>query len=192
MLNFTFTSLPCTVCNGSCLSILWPFTRLYPLARASCGVSSTMSGTPLRASRSTRSASSRSARSFSSSALRRAAASSAIRLRSASAAILLRLAVPAIFCQASKSCLAASIAALRSFSEAIFSAMELPPFDLAFSNFFKASSLSATIPSATVCAISSSPSVCSTMASQAVSLSACSYSGFPCSSFGILCMAGIF
>ena len=175
MLNFTFTSLPCTVCNGSCLSTLWPFTRLYPLARASLGTSSTISGTPLSASRSLRSASSRSARNFSSSALRNAVASSAIRLRSASASIFLRLAVPAIFCQMDNSCLATSIAALRSFSATIFSAIVFPPADFVFSIFFNAASLSATIPLATDWAIASSPSVCSTMASQArAGVSACS------------------
>ena len=44
--NITFTSFPCFTCNGSWRYTFSPFTFLNPLARASCGLSSAISGTP--------------------------------------------------------------------------------------------------------------------------------------------------
>ena len=100
--------------------------------------------------------------------------SSAWRIRSVSACCFLFCGVWAIFFQISTCCLACSMAALRSRSATIFSAMVVPPLGWDCACFFNAASLSASMEAATFCATCSSPPACSTMASQAVSGSACS------------------
>ena len=113
-----------------------------------------------------------------------ASSSSAFAFASASAFRLFSTSAMAFHC--SNSCLAASMAALCSLAAAIFSATVAPGLGLEDSSFFKAASLSLTVLSTTERAMSSSPSVCSTIASHAVSASVCVYCGSPvCASFGM-------
>ena len=115
-----------------------------------------------------------------------ALASSSAAFTFASTSAFLRFSTSAIAFHCSNSCLAASMAALCSLAAAIFSATVAPGLGLEDSSFFKAASLSLTVLSTTERAMSSSPSVCSTMASHAVGASVCVYCGSPvCASFGM-------